>query len=170
LDNLNSRKETRMTFCNKTVEPKVSLSTLAGIALIFLLSGCATIMHGTTQSIGISSTPTGASVSVDNIAHGQTPVVAPLSRKDNHIVKVELAGYQPFEATVTRSVSGWVAGNLVFGGLIGLGVDALSGGLYTLGPEQITATLLASPQPIVVLQGEEPRVVSRQPAVAQQGE
>src|SRR2546428_4814985 len=68
----------------KTVEPKVSLSTLAGIALVFLVSGCATIMHGTTQSIGISSTPTGASVSVDNIAHGQTPVVAPLSRKDNH--------------------------------------------------------------------------------------
>jgi len=38
------------------------------------------------------------------------PVIADLSRKDHHIVKIELDGYQPFEATVTRRVSGWVLG------------------------------------------------------------
>jgi hypothetical protein len=148
----------------------IARSLLALVGMLALMPGCATIMHGTTQSIGISSTPTGASVSVDNISHGQTPVVTPLSRKDNHIVKVEFAGYQPFEATVTRSVSGWVVGNLVFGGLIGLGVDAISGGLYTLGPEQITATLISSPQPTVALQGEQQPVVPPQPGAAQQGE
>ena len=85
-------------------------------------------------------------------------------------MKVEFPGYQPFEATVTRSVSGWVAGNILFGGLIGLSVDAISGGLYTLGPEQITATLTASPQPAVAFQGEQQPVVPPQPVAAQQGE
>jgi len=49
------------------------------------------------------------------------------------------------EATLTRSVSGWVWGNIVIGGLIGLAVDAISGGLYTLGPEQIARVLTKEP-------------------------
>lgn len=108
---------------------------------IFTFSGCATIMHGTRQDVGISSTPTGASVSIDNIETGKTPFIAHLRRKDNHVVRMELAGYQPFEATLTRSVSGWVWGNLAFGGLIGLAVDGISGGIYKLTPEQISGAL-----------------------------
>jgi PEGA domain len=106
------------------------------------ITGCASIMHGTTQDVGITSVPTGASVSIDNIPHGRTPVIAALSRKDSHLVRMELAGYHPFEATLTRAVSGWVWGNLVFGGVIGVGVDAISGGFYSLTPEQVTATLV----------------------------
>jgi hypothetical protein len=105
------------------------------------LSGCATIIHGAHQDVGISSVPTGASVSIDNTEKGKTPLIASLTRKDNHIVKIDLPGYRPFEATLTRSVSGWVWGNLVFGGLIGLAVDGISGGIYKLTPEQIAGTL-----------------------------
>ena len=57
-------------------------------------------------------------------------------------MRMELAGYQPYETTVTHSVSGWVWGNIVIGGLIGLAVDAISGGLYKLTPEQVSATML----------------------------
>jgi uncharacterized protein YceK len=107
----------------------------------FALSGCATIIHGTHQDVGISSTPTGAEVWVDNIKMGETPVIAKLRRKDTHVVKLVLNGYQPYETTVTRSVSGWVFGNIIFGGLIGLGVDAISGSIYKLSPEKVTGTL-----------------------------
>jgi hypothetical protein len=106
-----------------------------------LLASCASIIHGTSQDIGISSSPTGAKVTIDNQLGGNTPYVAKLSRKDNHIVKIELDGYQPAELTLTKSVSGWVWGNIVFGGLIGLAVDAISGGLYNLTPDQLQATL-----------------------------
>ncbi len=81
---------------------------------------CASIMHGGSQDIGISSTPTGAKVAVDNFAGGQTPYIAKLSRKDNHIVKITMDGYAATELTLTKSVSGWVWGNVVFGGIIGL--------------------------------------------------
>ena len=36
--------------------------------------------------------------------------------------------YQPFDMTLTRSVSGWVWRNIVFGGLIGLASRGLSDG------------------------------------------
>ena len=110
---------------------------LAMVVVAPIVAACATIMHGTNQEVGLSSTPTNARVIVDNKPMGNTPVVAKLARKDNHIVRFELDGYQPFEATLTRRTSGWVWGNIVFGGLIGLAVDAMSGGLYKLTPEQI---------------------------------
>lgn len=108
------------------------------------LGGCCSIIHGTKQDVGISSSPTGAAVKIDNVPNGNTPVVAKLTRKDTHVVHIEMPGYQPFDATITRNVSGWVWGNIVFGGLIGLAVDAIDGGMYNLTPEQVTATLSAN--------------------------
>ncbi len=105
------------------------------------LAGCGSIMHGSSQSLGISSSPTDAVVTIDGMEKGKTPIVASLTRKDNHIIRIAMQGYAPFEATVTRKVSGWVWGNIVFGGVIGLAVDAISGGLYALTPEQVTGQL-----------------------------
>lgn len=109
----------------------------------FAVSGCGTIIHGTRQGVGISSAPTGAEVWIDNIKMGETPVIAKLRRKDTHTVKLILPGYQPYETTITRNVSGWVWGNIVIGGLLGLGVDAISGGMYKLSPGQVTGSLAA---------------------------
>ncbi|MBI3292358.1 MAG: PEGA domain-containing protein [Elusimicrobia bacterium] len=118
-----------------------------------MLAGCATIINQTTQAIGISSSPIGASVTVDGVPHGKTPVVAKLSRKNHHFVRIELAGYQPYEAALTRHVSGWVWGNIVFGGLIGLAIDALTGGLYKLTPDQIVAQLQKGDQASLLQEG-----------------
>ena len=82
-------------------------------------------------------------MTVNGVELGQTPVIAELSRKEQHFVTIELDGYMPYETTLTKSVSGWVWGNILFGGLIGLAVDAISGGLYNLTPEQIEAELKA---------------------------
>ncbi|MBX6331049.1 MAG: PEGA domain-containing protein [Gemmatimonadaceae bacterium] len=117
------------------------LRTATAALAAALLTGCASIIHGTTEDIGFSSSPTAAKVLIDGQALGNTPLITKLSRKDNHIVRMELDGYQPFEATLTRSVSGWVWGNLVFGALPGLAIDAISGGLYKLTPEQVAAQM-----------------------------
>jgi hypothetical protein len=107
----------------------------------FVASGCASIIHGNHQDVGISSSPTNAAVKIDGVIVGNTPVNAKLTRKDNHIVSIELLGYEPYQATLTRGVSGWVWGNIVIGGLIGLAVDAISGGMYRLTPDQLHAEM-----------------------------
>ncbi len=43
--------------------------------------------------------------------------------------------------TLTKKTNGWVWGNIVFGGLIGLAIDASTGGMYKLTPEQVSAEL-----------------------------
>src|SRR5437870_2372832 len=99
---------------------------LMGIACLGL-AGCATVMNGTTQDIGMTSRPPGAAVTVDAEPKGQTPVVTSLSRRSSHTVKVELEGYHPVEGTIMRHTNGWVWGNIAIGGLVGLSVDLLSG-------------------------------------------
>jgi len=119
--------------------PVLALLFAGGVVLS--ASGCATIMQGTKQQVAISSTPTGASVRVDTTSFGTTPVTVELRRKDKHIIKITMDGYQPFELSTSRSTSGWVWGNIVFGGLIGLVVDASTGGMYKIKPEEVQATL-----------------------------
>ncbi|MGH7535985.1 MAG: PEGA domain-containing protein [Gemmatimonadales bacterium] len=116
---------------------------LCGLAVALGATGaaCATIMQGTSQELSVASTPTGARVMVDGSEAGKTPFVASLKRKDKHVIRIEMEGYQPFELPLARATSGWVWGNLVFGGLPGLAVDAITGGLYKLKPEQVQATL-----------------------------
>ena len=121
--------------------------SVRGWALMAALgsTGCATIMHGTRQDISITSVPSGAAVTVDGQDRGKTPVAVELSRKDKHLLKLELPGFLPFEQYLVRKVSGWVWGNLVFGGIPGLAVDAITGGLYKVSPDEVTATLKEGP-------------------------
>jgi PEGA domain len=129
---MNSRQTTMIGRTTTTL-----VSALAAVAV----GGCATIVQSPRQQVSVASTPSGATVSIDHVERGKTPLVAELKRKDSHVLRIELAGYQPYEATLNRRVSGWVWGNIVFGGLIGLGVDALTGSMYKLNPEQVSAAL-----------------------------
>ena len=131
------------------------LGLASGTALVALFAGCATIINGTSQKIGISSEPTGVLVTVDSQPRGNTPVFVELTRKDTHIIRVEKDGYRPHETCLTRHASGWVWGNIVFGGVIGLVVDACTGGLYKLDPNQVTANL--APASLSAAVGDSPR-------------
>lgn len=68
-------------------------------------------------------------------------MIVEMSRKDNHLVTIALEGYLPYEINFSKKLSGWVFGNIVFGGFIGLAVDAVTGGLYKLTPEQVQVEL-----------------------------
>jgi len=120
---------------------KKATTFMLGFSTLTSLTGCATIMHGSRQSVGISSNPSNASIWVDRTYVGNTPSIIELSRKDNHIVQIELEGYQSYEATFSKKLSGWVFGNIIFGGFIGLAVDAVTGGLYMLTPDQVQAEM-----------------------------
>lgn len=104
-----------------------------------IIQGCGTIIQGTTQQMGISSNPSNANVTINGQSKGVTPMIVDLKRKDSHMIRIDLEGYQTYETVLTRKTSGWVWGNIVFGGLIGLVIDATAGGMYKLTPEQIHA-------------------------------
>jgi len=97
-------------------------------------------MHGPRQSVGITSSPPGAVITLNGISYGNTPLIAKLKRDTNYIVKLELPGYEAYETTLIKHIDVWIWGNIISGGLIGLAVDALTGSLYSLTPGQVQAT------------------------------
>lgn len=121
------------------------MDTMRSLIAVTLIAtsfwGCATIMTGTSQKIGVTSMPTNARVSVDGQDVGVTPLFANLKRSRTHIISIEMPGYLKTDIAVNKKINGWVWGNIVFGGLIGLIVDATTGSLYSLTPDQIQEEL-----------------------------
>jgi hypothetical protein len=115
--------------------------------LLFVCSGCATIVTGggPDQKVRISSEPTGARVMVDGSYRGQTPLSLELTRKDDHQVKMELAGYTTHEQTIKSGFNPMVFGNILIGGIIGVGVDLISGASTSLSPGDISPKLVNQP-------------------------
>ena len=125
------------------------------LILVIVFAGCATIVGDKTHLMPINSTPDSATVLITDekavqVFRGQTPTTVTLQKSDgsywggkNYTVKISKDGYDAQIITVTSSPNGWyIAGNLVFGGLIGwFIVDPLNGAMYNLSPEQVTASL-----------------------------
>lgn len=129
--------------------------------LIIGTTSCASIIHGSYQEVSFSSTPSGAKVYIDGKSMGSTPINVSLRRmgrekgapntQKEYSVKVELPGYFPYEMKIKREMDSWYLGNILFGGFIGLIVDAANGAMYKLTPDQVIAQLQKDNTPIAQL-------------------
>ena len=120
--------------------------SLAFVALL-LISGCASVTRGTKDTLVVESTPAGAEVRLSTGGTGKTPTSFQLPRKQMLDVYIEKEGYEPLTVHVSSQVSGTgavgMAGNVLIGGLVGIGVDAWTGASKDLRPNPIKVTLVA---------------------------
>lgn len=117
---------------------------VVNMLVIFLLTlqcGCATIVSSTDKDVQVMSAPSGAKVTVDGIVRGKTPLVVSLERKQRHSIQVEEDGYDAVIRDTSRRFNWWYLGNIVFGGVIGLIVDAVNGSMYDIEPSEISVDL-----------------------------
>ncbi len=125
------------------------LRGVSAAALCLGLSGlgaCATITRGTTQEVVVESTPPGAAVrTTTGFTCEATPCTFKMPRKEGFDVTISKDGYKPATVTVESKMSGGgaagMAGNVIAGGIIGIGVDATSGAMMDLVPSPVTVTL-----------------------------
>lgn len=111
------------------------------------LAGCATTLRGTHQDVALSSSPTGAIVSVNGGVVGTTPLMVSLPRRDGHVVHMELRGYEPVDRVLVCKPDPTFALNaFTFG--VGFAVDLVQAkGLpCTLEPSPMEVTLMPWPQ------------------------
>lgn len=129
------------------------LKPILALSICFMLSGCATIIKGSTQTVTITSDPNNASVKIYNkdgvlISNDETPQTISLKKGDGFFsgatykVVIEKENYETTEVIVDSRLSGWYAGNVIFGGLIGLLiVDPATGAMWTLSPDIVSSEL-----------------------------
>lgn len=114
------------------------------VAVCFSLASvsCASIVSGRSQQIPVVTNPSGAIVTVGTMTQ-TSPATFLLDRRQGvYVVKVEKEGYQPIEVVLRKGVNGWVFGNIVFGGLIGLVIDIASGSASKFTPDEVEVNLV----------------------------
>ncbi len=103
--------------------------------------GCSTIFNTTTQEVELNSNPPNAKIYVDGKIFGTTPQVINIKRGVDHSVKFELDGFETYETQITRQMSNWFWINALNGFIPGMSVDLLTGGMYSLFPDEMNAEL-----------------------------
>lgn len=131
---------------NKTHKPASNVIVVSAMAIsLSLTTGCASIVCGTSQKVHIDSEPRGAKIFVNDEAKGVTPKTLAIKRKAAPaVVRLEKEGYEPEEEHIGQEFNWWYAGNILFGGLIGVVVDAVDGAMWKLDKEDIYAELRLS--------------------------
>lgn len=112
------------------------IASLAAACLISVqLSACATIVKGTTQPISINTPGApGAECTLTSSAIGtkvvKTPATIVLDKSQDAIaVTCRKACFQDGVGIVSSNTEAMSAGNILVGGVVGLGVDAVSGAM-----------------------------------------
>lgn len=133
----------------------MKIRSFIAAASICAASGCASIMGDSTQMLPISSSPSDASIVITDetgaeVFRGTTPASVSLHKSDgsywggkDYSVVISKPGYHAQSIPVKASPNAWyIGGNFIFGGLVGwFVVDPLSGKMYTLSPQNVSASL-----------------------------
>ena len=112
----------------------------------------------------ITSNPSGAEVRIDDQSVGETPAT-PQVKRSAHIVTFQKDGYEQAIRPVPRTVNGWVFGNILIGGLIGIIVDSSTGNAERA-EETLNVDLRPAAAPITAPAVPEPAVFKPAPEVS----
>src|SRR4051812_30940541 len=130
-------------------------------ALAAAVAGCATVTRGTTAQVQIVSNPPEASARTSMGYQCLTPCTVQINRKDEFTVIFAKPGYHSVEIPVRTQVAGAGAagfvGNVVLGGVVGMGVDVATGAALEQFPNPVVATLTP------LRKGEQPKVIKIDP-------
>jgi hypothetical protein len=139
------RKGREADFVQHRWIPVAILSVMAVCAL----QGCATIVRGSTQSVIVNTRPPGAACSFNRggqtlATANPTPETVNIEKGRNDVVVMcSKQGYREASVPLQSSFESWTLGNILFGCLIGVAVDAGSGAMHDY-PQSIKITLIPS--------------------------
>jgi hypothetical protein len=133
----------------------------------FALAGCATVTRGTTNQMQIVSEPTGVTARTSLGHQCTTPCTLQVNRKDEFSVVFTHPGYEEQTVRVITQLAGagaaGFAGNVVLGGVVGMGVDAATGSTLEHVPNPVSVVMkpVAKPAPAPRTRAPAPRSAPR---------
>jgi hypothetical protein len=129
--------------------PWGGVAALAVVAASVALSGCASIVKGSTQSVTVNTEPAGAICILSRDGQqiavvNPTPGTVQIGKAAGTVsVACKKVGYVDAVGTLSSSFQAMTFGNIIFGGIIGVAVDAASGAMHEY-PPMVTITLVPS--------------------------
>ena len=123
------------------------LLLLTAVSATAPLSGCATLVKGSSQSVIVTTDPSGAICTLTRKGKeiaivNPTPGTITVDKSKNAVaVSCNKAGYLESAGTINSEFQAMTFGNILFGGLVGVAIDAGSGAMNQYEPS-ITLTLI----------------------------
>lgn len=135
---------------------------LAAALIAACVGACGSITRGTTEKMAFLTEPPGALMTTTKgYACPATPCSLDVDRSDEFDVTFTKPGYQPQMVPVRTKVAGTgaagFAGNLLAGGVIGMGVDAATGAAMDHTPNPVSVTLVPDALPSAQARTRRPR-------------
>jgi|GEM_PF-4710560 len=117
--------------------PRVWIPLAPTVACALFACGCMTDFNRpgpTRQHVTACSVPSGAEVTINGRVVGYTPLLTTLDRGTDYVIRLSLDGYKSYEFNMIHKVdySAWIIGNALYGGVVGLAIDATTGAYHTL--------------------------------------
>lgn len=119
-----------------------------------LFVSCSAIINGSKQNVSIRATPIDAEIFVDGELAGTGTAAVKLKRGKEHVIEAKLEGYRVAKVTTDNSITGWFWGNCIFGGVIGMAVDLITGSAYDVDPEHVSLNLERNKASLEIHTGE----------------
>ncbi|MFC7053063.1 translation initiation factor 2 [Hansschlegelia quercus] len=140
------------------------MKLVVALAACAALSGCASITRGSTEQLTVTTTPSEATVRTSMNHQCTSPCTLTVGRKDEFIVTATKPGFKEASVPVKTKVAGnggaAFAGNVLVGGLIGMGVDASTGAALDHYPNPVVLAL----EPIAAIPAPKPERRGKQAA------
>ncbi len=105
------------------------------------ISGCATVINGTSTDYITKTTPDGASIKFTGGQSCTSPCELELKRKTDVRADITLPGYKPTYVLIQSKLGGTAFGNIIAGGIIGGVVDGSNGASNKLNPNPLIIKL-----------------------------
>ncbi|MCJ2028953.1 translation initiation factor 2 [Methylobacterium sp. J-043] len=126
--------------------------SLAAALVAVSLAACGSVTRGTTELIAFTSEPPGAAVATTTNRYcPTTPCSLDVPRSEEFDVTFTKPGFQPQTVPVRTKLAGagaaGFAGNVLAGGVIGMGVDAYTGAAMDHTPNPVAVTLVPDALP-----------------------
>jgi len=110
------------------------LTYLALTLALISMFGCAAVINGTSQSVTFTSDPEGATVEVDGVPYGETPVSVDLKKNRHSTVIFKKEGYKSRTMAITKRFDAAAIFSIV---LWDLGTtDFATGAAYLYSPDR----------------------------------
>lgn len=121
---------------------KKIVSAVALAAASFGVTGCATIVNGTSQAVAFKSDPSGAVVKLVSGQSCTTPCQYEMKRGADSKVTYTKEGFEPVTVYIQSRTGGSTFGNILAGGVIGAVVDSSNGSSNRLYPNPVYVRLV----------------------------
>ena len=121
---------------------KKIVSAVALAAASFGVTGCATVMNGTSQPVAFKSDPEGAIVKLASGQSCTTPCQYELKRGNDSKATYSKDGFEPVSVYIQSRTGGATFGNIIAGGVIGGVIDGTNGASNHLYPNPVYVRLV----------------------------